>query len=90
MSTLRKCCPTTYGEPHGRSCMAETTLPPVLTQDMQKQLRKAGQMVVRWTAERDRLVKDAVQQGGSLREVGDAVGLTHTAVKFIAHGRPQR
>lgn len=67
----------------------ETTLPPVLTPDMEKQLRNAGRKVAEWTEERDRLVKEAVAAGGSLREVGEAVGLTHTAVSFIAKGRPR-
>lgn len=67
--------------------MAETTLPPMLTPDMEKALRTAGRKVAEWTAERDRLIKEAVAAGGSLREVGEAVGLTHTAVSFIAHGR---
>lgn len=69
--------------------MTETTLPRVMTPDMEKSLRTAGRKVAEWTAERDRLVKEAVAAGGSLREVGEAVGLTHTAVKFIAHGRPK-
>jgi hypothetical protein len=69
---------------------AETTLPPVaLDPDMKKQLQTCGRKVVQWTAERDRLVKEAVAAGGSYREVGAAVGLSHTAVKFIAHGRPR-
>lgn len=67
----------------------ETTLTPMLTPDMDKALRAAGKNVAKWVAERDRLVKEAVAEGGSLREVGEAVGLTHTAVKFIAHGRPK-
>ena len=66
----------------------ETTLPAVLNTDTEKALRTAGRKVAEWTAERDRLVKLAVEQGGSLREVGAAAGLSHTAVKFIAHGRP--
>lgn len=70
--------------------MAETTLPPMIEPDMRKSLVKAGENVAKWTAERDRLVKEAVAAGGSLREVGAAVGLTHTAVNFIANGRPQR
>lgn len=68
--------------------MTETTLPPMLTDNMAKALRKAGAEVEKWTAERDRLITEAVAAGGSLREVGQAAGLSHTAVKFIAHGRP--
>lgn len=67
---------------------AETTLPPMLTSEMERKLRTAGQKVAEWTAERDRIVKEAVAAGGSLREVGAAAGISHTAVKFIAHGRP--
>lgn len=60
-----------------------------LDQDLARKLRTAGQKVAEWTAERDRLVKEAVAAGGSYREVGAAAGLSHTAVKFIAHGRPK-
>jgi DNA-binding NarL/FixJ family response regulator len=66
----------------------ETTLPPMLQPDTEKALRTAGRKVAEWTTERDRLVKQAVAEGGSLREVGTAAGISHTAVKFIAHGRP--
>ena len=69
----------------------ETTLPVVtLDADLARRLRTAGQKVAEWTAERDRLIREAVTAGGALREVGEAVGLSHTAVKFIAHGRPNR
>lgn len=68
--------------------MTETTLPGVLTPELTRALRTAGQKVEHWTTERDRLIREAVAAGGSLREVGEAAGLSHTAVKFIAHGRP--
>lgn len=68
----------------------ETTLPVVLDPTTAKALTTAGRNVAKWTAERDRLVRLAVEQGGSLREVGAAAGISHTAVKFIAHGRPER
>lgn len=69
--------------------MTETTLPHVtIDPDLLKKLRAAGQNVERWTTERDRLITEAVEAGGSYREVGAAVGLSHTAVKFIAKGRP--
>lgn len=67
---------------------SETTLPPMIDPDTRKALVTAGRKVAEWTAERDRLIKEAVAAGGSLREVGDAAGISHTAVKFIAHGRP--
>ncbi len=58
-----------------------------LTDDKAKALRKAGRLAAHWNTERDRLIKEAVQEGGTLREVGEAAGLSHTAVKFIAKGR---
>jgi hypothetical protein len=67
---------------------AETTLPPMLTPEMERALRTAGRKVAEWTAERDRLVREAVAAGGSYRAVGEAAGISHTAVKFIAKGRP--
>lgn len=69
--------------------MAETTLPPMtIKSDTERALKTAGRKVAEWTEERDRLVKQAVKEGGSLREVGAVAGISHTAVKFIAHGRP--
>lgn len=67
----------------------ETTLPPMLSDDMRRDLAQAGVQLQKWTAKRDTLIREAVAAGGSLREVGEAVGLSHTAVKFIAHGRPK-
>lgn len=68
----------------------ETILPVVVDPEVAKALKTAGRKVADWTTERDRLVRLAVEQGGSLREVGALAGVSHTAVKFIAHGRPQR
>lgn len=60
------------------------TVPAVaLTPEMAKSLRSAGRNVEKWTDERNRLIREAVAAGGSLREVGEAAGLTHTAVKLI-------
>lgn len=68
----------------------ETTLPPVTySDDTKRALKTAGRKVAEWVAERDRLIKRAVEEGGSLREVAADAGLSHTAVKFIAHGRPR-
>lgn len=68
--------------------MTETTLPPMFDTEKAKALRKAGRLVAHWTQERDRLITEAIEAGGSYREVGEAAGLSHTAVKFIAKGRP--
>ena len=64
-----------------------TTFPTVLDDETRAELKKAGKQVKVWTAKRDELIRSAVEAGGSLREVGEAVGLSHTAVKFIARGR---
>lgn len=54
------------------------------------ELRKAGAKVREWTERRDELIAEAVANGGSLRAVAEAAGLSHTAVSFIANGRPER
>lgn len=66
---------------------AETTLPSMMDTETAKTLRLAGRKVTYWTQYRDRLIRQAVAEGGSLREVAAAAGLSHTAVRFIAHGR---
>lgn len=58
-----------------------------MTPTVERSLRTAGRKVAEWTAERDRLIRVAIADGATLREVGEIVGLSHTAVKFIAHGR---
>lgn len=68
---------------------AETTLPH-MDKDTRAGLVQAGRKVAEWTRERDSRIREAVRDGASLREVGEAVGLSHTAVKFIAHGRPSK
>lgn len=67
-----------------------TTLPVMsIDPEMSRSLRTAGRKVQEWTEERNRLIKQAREQGGSLREIAELVGLSHPAVKFIAHGRPK-
>lgn len=58
--------------------------------ETKRALKTAGRKVAEWTSERDRLIRQAVTEGGSLREVAADAGLSHTAVKFIAHGRPPK
>jgi len=58
--------------------------------DTARALKTAGRKVAEWTEERNRLIRQAVGEGGSLREVATDAGLSHQAVKFIAHGRPPR
>jgi site-specific recombinase XerC len=37
-----------------------------------------------WIAQRDAVIVEALEAGGSLREVGELVGLSHTQVRTIA------
>lgn len=46
-------------------------------------LRNAGRKSEEWRSRRDELIKDAYDNGGSLREIGDAAGLSHVAVMKI-------
>jgi DNA-directed RNA polymerase specialized sigma subunit len=54
-----------------------------LDKDTAKQLAKAGQKAAQATAERDRLIAEARAKGGTLREIADLVGLSHTAISKI-------
>lgn len=58
-----------------------------MTPETHKKLSKAGLLSRTWTDKRNRLIRQAVAEGGTLRAVGEAAGLSHQAVKFIAHGR---
>jgi DNA-binding NarL/FixJ family response regulator len=62
----------------------------VLEPDAARRLRNAGQKSAEWTTERDRLIREALAAGGTLREIGELVGLSHTAVKMIGSrkGKP--
>lgn len=71
------------------SSHASSTLPDMPADpDTLRALRRAARKVREGTAERDELVRQAVAEGGSLRAVGEAAGLSHTAVSNIANGRP--
>lgn len=61
-----------------------------MTPEQIRALRRAGEAVRKATIARDELICAAVASGAPLRAVGEAVGLSHTAVKFIAHGREPR
>jgi hypothetical protein len=76
---------------------ARTTMPPTssveaMTIDatLATELRTAGRKVAEWTERRDELITRAVDEGTALRTVAELVGLSHTAVSFIAKGRPER
>lgn len=46
-------------------------------------LREASESVKEWTEIRNQCIRLAVVQGFTLREVGEAAGLTHTAIAYI-------
>ena len=59
--------------------------------DLARRLRSVARRHRELERERDRLVVEARQAGGSLREVGELIGLTHAAVRKIeARTRPIR
>ena len=46
-------------------------------------LRAAAAKIDQWTTERDLLIAEAVEAGGSLREVAAEAGVSHQTVKNI-------
>lgn len=54
---------------------------------MLRRLTEAGVQLGKWTKRRDALIREACAAGASYRAVGEAVGLSHTAVAFIVRGR---
>lgn len=63
---------------------AATTFPAVLARlATARALATAGAKAAEWTARRDALIRQAVAEGGTLREVGALAGLSHTAIKLI-------
>lgn len=68
--------------------MTAPTVPAVLEEGMRRLLAKAGRKQTDATAERDRLIREAIAAGGSLREVADAVGMSHMAVRYIVKKHP--
>lgn len=69
----------------------ETTLPPVaLDAGRAVRIRRITERRAKLDAQWRQELKDAVEAGASLREVAEVAGISHTAVKFIAHGRPAK
>lgn len=48
-----------------------------------RDLSRAAKQASTWTERRDRLIVEAVQAGGGVREVARAVGLNHATVLYI-------
>ena len=55
-----------------------------LDPDTRRTLARAARMQRQWREKRDRLICEAVEAGGSYREIAEAVQLSHTAVRKIA------
>jgi hypothetical protein len=51
-----------------------------------RQLQEVADKVAEWKEKRDALIVQAVNSGHSYRTVGEVVGLSHTAVGYIASG----
>lgn len=61
-----------------------------MSPDTAKRLRHAAEKAHEWTAKRDELIRRAVDEGGSLRTVGDVAGVSHQTVKNVCRGRRDR
>jgi CRISPR/Cas system-associated protein Csm6 len=73
----------------GFAAVTETTLPPVtLDPDRAYRLRRITERRAKLDAQwRDEIRAAVLEDHASLRDVAEAAGISHTAVKFIAHGR---
>lgn len=60
-----------------------TVAPMPVDKDLAERLRRAAGKVERWSDERDRLIHQARQEGGSAREIAEMVGLSHAGVLKI-------
>lgn len=71
--------------------VAVTTLPPVaLDPDRADRIRRISDRRQKLDAQWREEITAAVEAGASLRDVAEVAGISHTAVKFIAHGRPEK
>lgn len=68
--------------------MTAPTLPAMpLDDDTTRELSRAAKQAVTWTERRNQLIREAVEAGAGVREVGRAVGLSHAAVINILRPR---
>lgn len=63
--------------------MTTTVLAVSVDPALAKKLSRTAKRVRDSTAERDRLISEAIHAGGSLREVAELVELSHTAISKI-------
>ena len=64
-----------------------TVSPMPIDPELAKRLRTVRKKIDKSLEERDRLIAEAIGAGGSLREVGQLIGLSHTRVRQIAEGQ---
>lgn len=57
--------------------------PVALDSELAKKLKRAAVMQDRWLQDRDQLIVEAHDAGGSLREIGALAGLSHVGVMKI-------
>lgn len=50
---------------------------------MTVELRTAGEQIDKWTAKRDQLIREAHNQGLSLRAIAEQAGLSHAGVAKV-------
>lgn len=68
--------------------MTAATVPAMpLDEDTARELSRAAKQAVTWTERRNKLIREAVEAGAGVREVGRAVGLSHAAVINILRPR---
>ena len=66
-----------------------TTLPP-MDPEQADRIRRISERRTKLDEQWRTEIRDAIASGASLRDVAEVAGISHTAVKFIAHGRPDR
>lgn len=66
---------------------SETTLPLVLTDEDGDKIERLTKRRQKLDGEWRQAIREAVEKGATLREVAARADISHTAVKFIAHGR---
>lgn len=64
-----------------------TTVPSVIDQPKVRALQRAGQRASDAVEARNAAIVEAHQAGATLREIGEAVGLTHVGVMKIINRR---